>query len=127
MFRFTEYFNIFSVRFIGKKVAIENKLNNIESQKGLDSSSESSYEDDGDNFLQTLKFKENDKENFLQNLKAVTSPKFYTKITLLIDYNYKKEFTSLIDSVADLTCIQEGLIHSRYFHKTSHSHIYNFV
>ncbi|KAG5579985.1 hypothetical protein H5410_050612 [Solanum commersonii] len=38
-----------------KNVAIENRLNNIESQKGHDSSSESSYEDEGDSFLQMLK------------------------------------------------------------------------
>ncbi|KAG5590311.1 hypothetical protein H5410_040825 [Solanum commersonii] len=108
-----------------KNVIIENRLVNIESLKDLGNSSESSSSCEGESnnldFLKTLNFGNNNKEDFLQSLKAITSQKIYTKITLIIDYNYKKEFTALIDSAADLNCIQEGLILSRYFHKTIHS------
>ena len=53
-------------------------------------------------------------------MELITSRKQYVKIKLLIGYNYKKEFIALNDSGADLNCIQEGLIPTKYFQKTSH-------
>ena len=59
-------------------------------------------------------------DDFLQSMELITSRKWYVKINLLIGYNYKKEFIALVDSGADLNCIQEGLIPTKYFQKTSH-------
>ena len=60
-------------------------------------------------------------ENFLSTIEMVISQKWYIKISLLIDNHYTKSFTALVDSGADLNVIQEGLIPTRYFHKTSHT------
>ncbi|KAF3670776.1 hypothetical protein T459_33790 [Capsicum annuum] len=48
--------------------------------------------------------------DFLKTLEEEAHQHFYAKVTLLIDYNYKREFTALIDSGADYNCIQEGMI-----------------
>ena len=49
----------------------------------------------------------------------VQKQRWYTKITLKINPNYQGTFIALIDSGADLNCIQEGLIPTVYFIKTS--------
>ncbi|KAG5573150.1 hypothetical protein H5410_062916 [Solanum commersonii] len=112
------------IRLKEKNVVIEVRLDAIQTLRELDNALESSSSMEGENdnldFIKNLSLK-NDKTDFLYSLKAFTFQKFYTKITLLIDYNYKKEFIALIDSAADLNCIQERLIPSRYFHKTTHS------
>ncbi|XP_070054068.1 uncharacterized protein [Nicotiana tomentosiformis] len=41
-------------------------------------------------------------DKFLQRFQLFTTQKFLIKVTLLIDYNFKKEFTALFDSGADL-------------------------
>ena len=107
-----------------KNVVIEVRLDAIQALQNLGNAFDSSSSLEGENnsldFMKNL-YLQNDKKDFLYSLKAFTSQIFYTKITLLIDYNYKKEFIALIDSAADLNCIQEGIIPSRYFHKTTHS------
>ena len=52
---------------------------------------------------------------------VIISQKWFIKITLLIDNHFKKELTALIDSGADMNVIQEGIIPTRYFHKTNNS------
>ncbi|KAI5675854.1 hypothetical protein M9H77_06804 [Catharanthus roseus] len=54
-------------------------------------------------------------ENFLTTLDMITSFKFYVKISLLISKDEIKEFTALIDTGADISVIQEGLIPTKYF------------
>ena len=49
----------------------------------------------------------------------VQKQRWYTKITLKIIPDYQASFIALIDSGADLNCIQEGLIPTVYFKKTS--------
>ena len=44
---------------------------------------------------------------------------WYTKITLKINPDFQSTFIALIGSGADLNCIQEGLIPTVYFVKTS--------
>ena len=44
---------------------------------------------------------------------------WYTKITLKINYDFQSTFITLIDLGADLNCIQDGLIPTVYFVKTS--------
>lgn len=56
---------------------------------------------------------------FLQSIENVIFRKWYVKINLLIGYNYKKEYTALVDSGADMNCIREEIILTKYFQKTS--------
>ena len=49
----------------------------------------------------------------------VQKQRWYTKITLKINPDFQSTFIALIDSKADLNCIQQGLILTVYFLKTS--------
>ena len=58
-------------------------------------------------------------ETFVHSMTIVQKQRWYTKITLKINPNYQATLVALIDSGADLNCIQEGLIPPVYFVKTS--------
>ena len=60
-----------------------------------------------------------DIETFVHSMTIVQKQRWYTKITLKINPDYQASFVALIDSGADLNCIQEGLIPTVYFVKTS--------
>ena len=60
-----------------------------------------------------------DLETFVHSMTIVQKQRWYTKITLKINPNYQGTFIALIYSGADLNCIQEGLIPTVYFVKTS--------
>lgn len=59
----------------------------------------------------------NKDDEFIQTIEKITSQKWLVKITLLINNSFKKELIALIDSGADLNCIREGLIPTKYFEK----------
>ena len=54
-------------------------------------------------------------------MSMITSKKWLIKITLLINREFKRELIALVDSGADLNCVQEELIPTKYFGKTVHS------
>ena len=58
-------------------------------------------------------------ETFLHSMTIVQKQRWYTKITLKINPDFQSTFIALIDSGADLNCIQEGLIPTVYFEKIS--------
>ena len=60
-----------------------------------------------------------DLETFVHSMTIVQKERWYTKITLKINPDYQSTFIALIDSGADLNCIQKGLISTVYFVKTS--------
>ena len=60
-----------------------------------------------------------DLETFVHSMTIVQKQRWYTKITLKINPDYQASFIALIASGADLNCIQEGLIPTVYFVKTS--------
>ena len=60
-----------------------------------------------------------DFDNFVNTITIIEKQRWYTKITLKIDPDYPSTFIAVIDSGADLNCIQEGLIPMTYFVKTS--------
>ena len=60
-----------------------------------------------------------DLETFVHSMTIVQKQRWYTKINLKIKPNYQATLIALIDSGADLNCIQEGLIPTVYFVKTS--------
>ena len=54
----------------------------------------------------------------LSLLHKIRIQKWYSKITIVIE-DFHLETIALIDSGADLNCIQEGLIPTKYFHKST--------
>uniref|UniRef100_A0A7N0T3Z2 CCHC-type domain-containing protein n=1 Tax=Kalanchoe fedtschenkoi TaxID=63787 RepID=A0A7N0T3Z2_KALFE len=60
-------------------------------------------------------------EGFLSVMNMITAFKFHIKIKLLINNSFMIELIALIDSGADVSVIQEGLIPTKYFEKTTHS------
>ncbi|KAK9705176.1 hypothetical protein RND81_07G038600 [Saponaria officinalis] len=58
--------------------------------------------------------------HFLQAMDTFISQKWLVNITLKIGLFFTKDLTALIDSGADQNVIQEGLIPTMYFRKTTH-------
>ena len=58
-------------------------------------------------------------EIFVHSMTVVQKQRWYTKIILKISPDYQSTFIALIDLGAYLNCIQEGLIPTVYFEKTS--------
>ncbi|KAM3375109.1 hypothetical protein P3S68_013823 [Capsicum galapagoense] len=60
------------------------------------------------------------KDYFLGMMQIVTAHKWYINCTILINKEFSITNIAMIDSGADVSCIQEGLIPTRYFEKTTH-------
>ena len=54
-------------------------------------------------------------DKFLGMLQIVTAHRWYINCTILINNDFKVSSIAMIDSGADVSCIQEGLIPSRFF------------
>ena len=46
-------------------------------------------------------------------------PKWFTKVKIVVSHDYHFNVIAMIDSGADMNCIQEGLIPSKYFEKST--------
>ena len=46
-------------------------------------------------------------------------PKWFTKVKIVVSHDYHFNVIAMIDFGVDMNCIQEGLIPSRYFEKTT--------
>ena len=46
-------------------------------------------------------------------------PKWFTKFKIFVSHDYHFTIIAMIDSDADMNCIQEGLISSKYFEKST--------
>ncbi|KAL4602868.1 hypothetical protein ACB092_10G084100 [Castanea dentata] len=46
-------------------------------------------------------------------------PKWYTKVKIVVAHDYAFDVVAMIDSGADVNCIKEGLIPSKYFEKST--------
>ena len=57
-------------------------------------------------------------ESFLQTISRINFQKWHSKVKIIINKDFEFEVVALIDSGADLNCIQEGIIPSKYFRKT---------
>ena len=55
---------------------------------------------------------------FLQTINRINFQKWHSKVKIVIAKDFEFEVVALIDSGADLNCIQEGIIPSKYFRKT---------
>jgi hypothetical protein len=56
---------------------------------------------------------------FVKLVKSFIPPKWYAKITVIIAKDYYFDAIALIDSGSDKNCIQEGLVPSKYFEKST--------
>ena len=55
---------------------------------------------------------------FLDAITRIKFHKWHSKVRIVISKDFKFEVIALIDSGADLNCIQEGIIPSKYFKKS---------
>jgi hypothetical protein len=61
----------------------------------------------------------NSKETFLNTIDKILFQKWYTEIKIVIDKEYVFKTIALLDTGADSNCIQEGLIPTKYYEKTT--------
>ena len=54
---------------------------------------------------------------FLENINRINFQKWHSKVRIVISKDFEFEVIALIDSGANLNCIQEGIIPSKYFKK----------
>jgi hypothetical protein len=76
-----------------------------------DNNFDHSYEDESSNTL--------DSNDVISLINKVILPKWYAKVHIVVAQYYAFDVIALIDSGADLNCIQEGLIPSKYFEKST--------
>ena len=60
-------------------------------------------------------------EEYLMQLAEITTRKLIINVTIKINNEFVLETTALFDTGADLNCIREGLIPTKYFEKTTQS------
>jgi hypothetical protein len=58
-------------------------------------------------------------DKIISLINKVVLPKWYAKVHIVVAQDYAFDVITLIDSGADLNCIQEGLIPSKYFEKST--------
>jgi len=56
---------------------------------------------------------------FVKLTKNFIPPKWHAKVTIIVAKDYSFEAVALIDSGSDMNCIQEGLVPSKYFEKST--------
>jgi hypothetical protein len=78
-----------------------------------DNKSEHSYEGESSNNLISNDVK------IISLINKVVAPKWYSKVHIVVAQYYSFDVIALIDSGVDLNCIQEGLITSKYFEKST--------
>ena len=59
------------------------------------------------------------KDEFLNIINRMIFQKWYTEITLVVHKEFSLTVVALVDSGADMNCIQEGLIPSKYYESTT--------
>ena len=60
---------------------------------------------------------EESNKKFLETISRINFQKWHSKVRIIIGRDFEFEVIALIDSGADLNCIQEGIIPSKYFKK----------
>jgi hypothetical protein len=60
-----------------------------------------------------------DTVKIIKIIDKVVPPKWYSKVNIIVSQDYSLDVIVLIDSGSDLNCIQECLILSKYFEKST--------
>ena len=71
------------------------------------------------NYSHESPHKDDYKDEFLNIIDKMIFQKWYTEITLDVHKEYSLTVIALVDSGADMNCIQEGLIPSKYYESTT--------
>ena len=90
------------------------------------SNNEQDEHNDGDESRQqALLFYKGIVDNSQLNLVyKVLPPKWFTKVKIVVCHDYHFTVIAMIDSSADMNCIQEGLIPSKYFKNSTEKLVY---
>lgn len=104
------------------QMVTDHRLLKIEETINFSTSSSKGKEKDFENSEDTLHLENYNTENskndsFLGMMQIVSSHKWYINCTILINKNFFITNVAMIDSGADVSCIQEGLIPTKYFEK----------
>ena len=70
------------------------------------------------NYMDKSFHKDEYKDEFLNIIDRMIFQKWYSEITLVVHKEFSLTVVALIDSNADMNCIQEGLIPSKYYEST---------
>ena len=70
------------------------------------------------NYTDKSSYKDEYKDEFLNIINKMIFQKWYTEITLVVRKEFSLTVVALVDSDADMNCIQEGLIPSKYYEST---------
>jgi hypothetical protein len=96
-----------------KKFQIENEDLKIEDITG----NQHEYSNDPESSNATVCFSSTLK--YVKLVKSFIPPKWYAKITVIVSEDYSFDAIALIDYGSDMNCIQEGLVPSKYFEKST--------
>ena len=56
--------------------------------------------------------------NRLSLINRLIPPKWFSKVKIVVCHEYEFNVSAIIDSDADMNCIQEGIIPSKYYEKS---------
>ena len=105
--------------------ALKQNLQTLQKTQSLESTSYQSNEENpsGNEVHQTTNpradtIQEPSKDLFLDIITRSNLHKWHSKVRIVISKDFEFEVIALIDSGADLNCIQEGIIPSKYFRKS---------
>ena len=74
---------------------------------------------DRHNYSSESPHKDDNKDEFLNVIDRMIFQKWYTEITLVVHKEFSLTIIALVDSGADMNCIKEGLIPSKYYESTT--------
>ena len=74
---------------------------------------------DRNNYMDKSFHKDEYKDEFLNIIDRIVFQKWYTELTLVVHKEFSLTIVALVDSGADMNCIQEGLIPSKYYESTT--------
>ena len=94
------------------------EINNKFGQQFINNQTDSSSEDEKPKSPQR-QVKSDSEFRYLNIIKKITPQKWHTKVKIIINKKYEIDVIVLVDSGADLNCIQEGLIRTKYFEKST--------
>ena len=58
-------------------------------------------------------------DNKLNLINKLLPPKWFSKVKIVVCHEYEFNVIAMIDSSADMNCIQEGMIPSKYYEKST--------
>ncbi|KAK9984399.1 hypothetical protein SO802_033924 [Lithocarpus litseifolius] len=103
---------------------LDQRVKNLEStshqgnEEGTLFQNPSDDEDEIVNLTTDMVQEEQPSQKFLETISRINFQKWHSKAKIVISKDFKFEVIALIDSGANLNCIQEGIIPSKYFRKT---------